>query len=145
MNTGRFIGAAVGVWIVRVALNWAFYAKIVGQQYANISSAHPGMFRTVIPAYIVADLIFALAFAFLFVKAGTALGGGVLAGVKLGLIVVVFSAVIGALYDYYGVTYIPGALELTSVIFQVIAHAAEGAVAGAIYTRMVTSAVPARA
>ena len=146
MNTGRFIGAAVGVWIVRVALNWAFYAKIVGRQYANISSAHPGMFRTVIPAYIVADLIFALAFAFLFVKVGTALGGGVLAGIKLGLIVVVFSAVIGALYDYYGVTYMPGALELTSVIFQVIAHAVEGAVAGFVYkTRMLASAVPARA
>src|SRR5207249_447851 len=145
MNTGRFIGAAVGVWIVRVALNWAFYAKIVGRQYANISSAHPGMFRTV-PAYIVTDLIFALAPAFLFVKVGTALGGGVLAGIKLGLIVVVFSAVIGALYDYYGVTYMPGALELTSVIFQVIAHAVEGAVAGFVYkTRMLASAVPARA
>ena len=105
-----------------------------------------GMFRTVIPAYIVADLIFALAFAFLFVKVGTALGGGVLAGIKLGLIVVVFSADIGALYDYYGVTYMPGALELTSVIFQVIAHAVEGAVAGFVYkTRMLASAVPARA
>src|SRR5437016_14418190 len=103
------------------------------------------MFATVIPAYIVADLIFALAFAFLDGKVGTALGGGVLGGIKLGLIVVVFSAVIGALYDYYGVTYIPGALELTSVIFQVIAHAAEGAVAGAIYTRLPASAIPARA
>ena len=144
MNTRRFIGAVAGVWIVRVALNWTFYAMIVGRQYANISSAHPGMFRTVIPAYIVADLIFALAFAFLFVKVGAALGGGMLAGIKLGLIVVVFSAVIGALYDYYGVTYMPGALELTTVIFQVIAHAAEGAVAGAIYTRMLASVVPAR-
>jgi hypothetical protein len=145
MNMGRFIGAAAGVWIVRVALNWTFYAKIVGRQYADIFSAHPGMFRTVIPAYIVADLIFALAFAFLFVKVGAALGGGMLAGIKLGLIVVVFSAVIGALYDYYGVTYMPGALELTTVIFQVIAHVAEGAVAGVIYTRMVASTVPARA
>jgi len=102
------------------------------------------MFRTVIPAYVVADLIFALAFAFLFVKAGSALGGGVIAGVKLGLIVVLFSAVIGALYDYYGVTYIPGALELTSVVFQVIAHAVEGAVAGFVYkSRILASAVPA--
>src|SRR6266702_4260978 len=133
MNIGRFVGAVVGVWIIRVVLNWIFYAKIVGRQYANISSAHPCMFRTVIPAYIVADLIFALAFAFLFVKVGTALGGGVLAGIKLGLIVVVFSAVIGALYDYYGVNYMPGALELTSVIFQVITHGVEGAVAGFVY------------
>src|SRR2546428_14180692 len=92
MNTGRFIGAAAGVWIVRVALNWMFYAKIVGRQYANISSAHPGMFRTVIPAYIVADLVFGLAFAFLFVKAGTAFGGGVVAGAKLGLILGVLLA-----------------------------------------------------
>ena len=114
------------------------------RQVAELS-AGMGMFRTVIPAYIVADLLFALAFAFLFVKVRTALGGGVLAGIKLGLIVVVFSVVIGELYDYYGVTYMPGTLELTSVIFQVIAHAAEGSVAGAIYTRMVTSAVPARA
>ena len=71
------MGTGLGVWIVRVVLNWTFYAKLVGRQYANISSAHPGMFRMVIPAYIVADLIFALAFAFLFVKAGAVLGGGV--------------------------------------------------------------------
>src|SRR6266702_7106349 len=103
MKISRFVGAVVGVWIVRVALNWSFYAKVMGRQYAQISSAHPGMLRTVIPAYIVTDLIFALAFAFLFAKVGAALGGGVLAGIKLGLIVVVFSAVIVALYDYYGV------------------------------------------
>src|SRR2546422_7767868 len=106
MNTGRFIGAAAGVWIVRVALNWTFYAKIVGRQYANISSAHPRMFRTVIPAYILPDLIFGLAFAFLFVKVGTALGGAVLAGVKLRLIAVVFSAVLGAHYDHHRLTHI---------------------------------------
>jgi hypothetical protein len=133
MNINRFVGAVVGVWIVRVALNWTFYAKVVGRQFADISSAHPGMFRTVIPAYIVTDLIFALAFAFLFVKVGTALGGGAMAGIKLGLIVAVLSPVVAALYDYYGVTYLPGALELASVTFQVIAHAVEGAVAGLIY------------
>ena len=32
MNVNRFVGAVVGVWIVRVALNWTFYAKIVGRQ-----------------------------------------------------------------------------------------------------------------
>jgi len=32
MNINRFVGAVVGVWIVRVALNWTFYAKIVGRQ-----------------------------------------------------------------------------------------------------------------
>jgi hypothetical protein len=75
MNIGRFAGAVIGVWIVRVALNAIFYTQIVGRQFEQISSAHPGIFRTVIPAYIVTDLIFALVFAFLFVKVGAALGG----------------------------------------------------------------------
>ena len=56
MNINPFVGAVVGVWIVRVALNWTFYAKIVGRQYAN-TSPHPGMHRVVIPPYIVTDLI----------------------------------------------------------------------------------------
>jgi hypothetical protein len=133
MNISRFAAAVVGVWTVRVALNWIFYAKIIGGQNAQISAAHPGLFRTVIPAYIVIDLIFALAFAFLFVKAGAALGGGVKGGVILGVIIAILSPVIGTLYEYYGVTYLPGTMEVAIVIFQVIAHAVEGAVAGVIY------------
>ena len=133
MNINPFVGAVVGVWIVRVALNWTFYAKIVGRQYADIASAHPGLFRTVIPAYIVTDLIFALAFVFLFVKASAALGGGVKAGVILGLMVAVLSPIIYGLYEYFGVTYLPAALEVAIAIFQLIAHAVEGAVAGLIY------------
>ncbi len=133
MNTGRFFGAAVGVWIVRVALNWTFYTQVVGNQYKQITDAHPGMFREVIPAYIVTDLIFALAFACLFVKVGAALGGGAKAGVKLGLLVAVLSPVIGSLYQYYSFTFLPAGLVATDVIFQVIAHAIEGAIAGLIY------------
>src|SRR5438876_7408145 len=98
MNISRFVGAVVGVLIVRVALNWSFYAKVMGRQYAQISSAHPGMLRTVIPAYIVTDLILALAFAFLFAKVGAALGGGVKGGVILGVIIAILSPVIGTLY-----------------------------------------------
>jgi hypothetical protein len=145
MNIGRFVGTVVGVWIARVVLNWTFYAKIVGRQYANISSAHPGMLRTVIPAYIVTDLIFALAFAFLFVKAGGALGRGVKGGVILGVIVAVLSPVISTLYEYYGVTYLPGSVELASAIFQVIAHAIEGAVAGLIYGSRLWASAPSPA
>jgi hypothetical protein len=145
MNISRFVAAVVGVWIVRVALNWIFYAKIMGRQYAHISSVHPGMLRTVIPAYIVTDLIFALAFAFLFAKVGAALGGGVKGGVLLGVIIAILSPVIGTLYEYYGVTYLPGIVEVASAIFQVIAHAIEGAVAGLIYEsrRWVSAPSPA--
>ena len=83
MNLSRFIGAVMGVWIVRAALNGLFYTQIVGQRYEQITSAHPDMFREVFAGYIVTDLIFAGAFAFLFVKVSPALGGGVMAGVKL--------------------------------------------------------------
>jgi len=108
MNTERFAGAVIGVWIVRVA--------------QQMSSAHPGMFRTVIPAYIVTDLIFALVFTFLFVKVGAALGGSLKAGVTLGVIVAILSPVLGNLYQYYSVTYLPAGLAFTDSIFHVIAH-----------------------
>jgi hypothetical protein len=138
MNIGRFAGAVIGVWIVRVALNATFYTQIVGRQFEQMSSAHPGMFRTVIPAYIVTDLIFALVFTFLFIKVGAALGGpalgaGVKAGTTLGVIVGILSPVLGNLYQYYSVTYLPASLAFTDSIFQVIAHAVEGAVVGVIY------------
>ena len=133
MNIGRFVGAVMGVWIVRVALNATFYTQIVKRQFEEISSAHPGMFRTVIPAYIVTDLIFALAFTFLFVKVGAALGGGLKAGMTLGVAIAILSPVLGNLYQCYSVTYLPAGLALTDSIFHVIAHTVEGGVTGVIY------------
>jgi hypothetical protein len=146
MNRGRFVASAVVVWIVRVALNWTFYTRVIGQQSQQIAAAHPGVFRQVVPGFILTDLIFALAFTFLFVKVGAALGGGRIAGAKLGLLVAVLSPVIGALYRYFSVTYMPVGLTSVEAIFQVIAHAIEGAVAGAMYKAEVApKAEPARA
>ncbi len=133
MNTGRFISAALGVWIVRVVLNGTFYNYVVGKRYAEIASGHPSMFRTVVPAYIAADLIFALVFAFLFAKVGTALGAGVKAGVTLGVFVGILSPVVGNVYRYYSVTFLPLGLVAVESVFQLIAHAIEGAIAGLIY------------
>ncbi len=133
MNINRFVGAIVGVWIVRAALNSVFYGKIAAARYEQIRSAHPDIFRTVIPAYIVTDLIFAAVFLFLFTKVGAAMGSGVKAGIALGVFVAVLSPVIGDLYYFYTVTYLPASLVATDSIFQVIAHAVEGAVAGLIY------------
>jgi hypothetical protein len=133
MNVGRFAGTVIGVWIVRTVLNAIFYTQIVGRQWHDIASAHPGMFRQVIPAYIVTDLIFAAIFSLLFVKVGTALGEKVKAGVVLGLFVALLSPVIGNLYQYYTVTYVPVGLAVTDSIYHLIAHAIQGAVAGLIY------------
>jgi hypothetical protein len=79
------------------------------------------------------SLIFAVTFTYLFVKVGAALGGGRMAGVKLGLLVAVLSPVIGSLYQYFGVTYMSVGLMAAESVFQMIAHAIEGAVAGAMY------------
>ena len=56
-----------------------------------------------------------------------------MAGVKLGLLVAVLSPVIGSLYQYFSVTYMPIGLAAAESVFQLIAHAIEGGVAGAIY------------
>jgi len=34
----------------RVALNWTFYTRVIGQQSQQIAAAHPGIFREVVPA-----------------------------------------------------------------------------------------------
>jgi hypothetical protein len=60
-------------------------------------------------------------------------GGGVKAGITLGVIVAMLSPVLGNLYQYYSVTYLPAGLAFTHSIFQLIAHAIEGGVAGLIY------------
>ena len=95
----------------------------------------PGVFRQVVPGFILTDLVFALGFTYLFVKVAAALGGGRMAGVKLGLLVAVLSPVIGTLYKYFSVTYMPVGLTSVEAFSQVIAHAIEGAVAGATYKR----------
>jgi hypothetical protein len=133
MNKGRFALAALGVWIIRVALNGTFYGKIMSGQYEQIASAHPGILREVIPAYVVADLIFALVFACLFTKVGAAMGGGWKGGVKLGVAVAILSPVIGLIYQFYSVTYMPANLAITDAVFQLVAHAIQGVVAGLIY------------
>lgn len=133
MNTGRFVGASVAVWIVRVLLNWTFYAKVFGSRLAPVAAAHPGIFKQGIAGHVVADLIFAVAFAFLFVRVGNALGGGVKAGVTLGLFVAILSSVVGAIHLFFSLALISVGLTSIEVIFQLIAHVIEGAVAGIIY------------
>ena len=145
MNLGRFLASAAAVWVVRVALNWTFYTHVIGQQSQQIAAAHPGVFRQVVPGFILTDLVFAIAFTYLFVKVGAALGGGRMAGVKLGLLVAVLSPVIGSLYQHFSVTYLSVGLMVEESVFQLIAHAIEGAVAGAMYKAEALKTEAARA
>ncbi len=103
MNVGRFLASAAAVWLVRVALNWTFYTRVIGHQSQQIAAAHPGIFREVVPGLILTDLV------------------------------AVLSPVIGNLYQHFSVTYLSVGLMTAESVFQLIAHAIEGAVAGAMY------------
>lgn len=133
MNTGRVIGAALAVWLVRSVLNGVFYTQIVGGEYEKLFAAHPGVFREVIPAFVAADLLFAVVFVLLFAKVGSALGAGVKAGVTLGLFVAILSPVLGNIYMFYSFAVLPGGMAVADSVFQVIAHGVEGAAAGLTY------------
>ena len=133
MNTKRFLVAAIVVWLVRTSVNAVFYGVLMAPTFDELNQALPGVFREVIPAYVVTDLIAAVAFAFLFAKAGHALGGGVAGGVKLGLVIAILSPIIGNLYMFYSVTYMAFGMMLGDSAFQLVSHLVQGAVVGAIY------------
>jgi hypothetical protein len=133
MNAGRFVGASVAVFVVRFLLNGAFYGYAMKGRYDELSAAHPGMFRNVIAGFAVLDLITAIFLTYLIVKAGAAFGGGLKGGVTLGILVAIFSPVLGGLYFFFTVTWYPLDLLTIEAVYQLISHAIQGALAAAIY------------
>jgi len=53
--------------------------------------------------------------------------------VKLGVAIAILSPVTGRLYEYFGAAYLTFGLITFDWIYQVIAHAIQGALAGVIY------------
>jgi hypothetical protein len=133
MNTGRLATAAIFVFVARALGNFLFYGLAMRGQYEALMAAHPGIFREVLPAYLVLDLIAAALFVYLFAKAGAAFGGGVKGGVVLGIVVALLSPVVGLLYTFFSVTYYSQSMVATEVVYQLVAYAVQGAVAGAVY------------
>lgn len=133
MNIGRYLAAVLGVWVIRVVCNYLFYGVAMAEKYQELADAHPGIFREVIPAYIIIDLFVAVVFTFLVVKAVSAFGGGIKGGVTLGVVVALLSAVAANLYMFYSFTLFEvGDIAIDSV-YQLVAIAIQGAVAAAIY------------
>jgi hypothetical protein len=133
MNTRRFVLAAVAVFIVRFLLNGAFYGYAIHGRTDEISAAHPGLFREVIPAFAVLDLLTAILLTYLIVKAGSAFGGGIKGGVTIGLLIAVLCPIIGGLYWFFSVTWYPADLFAIESVYQLVTHAIQGAIAAAIY------------
>ena len=135
MNAGRWVLASVVVFVVRTLMNMAVYGYAFQGRFEEMKSAHPGIFREVIPAYITLDLIIAFLLTYMVAKAASAFGAGVKGGVALGLLVALLGPVFGGLYNYFSVTYIPSDFYAIDSVYQLVAHAIQGAVAAALYYR----------
>jgi hypothetical protein len=133
MNAGRFVGASLAVFVVRFLLNGAFYGYAMKGRYDEIAAAHPGMFRNVIAGFGVLDLLTAILLTYLIVKAGSAFGGGLKGGVTIAILVAILSPILGGLYYFFSVTWYPVDLLTIESVYQLVAHAIQGAIAAAIY------------
>jgi hypothetical protein len=133
MNAGRFVGASVVVFIVRTVMNTLFYGFLMQAQYAALAAAHPGLFREVIPAFIATDLVVAFLLTYLIVKAGSAFGGGMKGAVTLAILLAILGPVMFGLYYFFSVTYESVSSFAVESLYQIVAHAIQGAVAAAIY------------
>jgi hypothetical protein len=133
MNTGRFLGASVVVWIVRTVLNAGFYGYLMHGEFESISAAHPGLFREVVPAFIAIDLIVALLLTYLVVKAASAFGGGIKGGVTIGILVAILGPIVFGLYYYFSVTFYTMNFFAIETVYQLVSHAIQGALAAMIY------------
>jgi len=143
MNVGRFLGAVLGVWVVRTVLNFLFYGMAMSSQYEALAAAHPGVFREVIPGFIATDLVFALIFVYLWTKAGPCFGGGIKGGVIGGAWIGVLFGLVWNLYYFFGFTFMTATDVVIDAVYTIVAIAIQGAVAAAIYK--IPEGAPARA
>ena len=133
MNAGRFVGASVAVFVVRTVLNYLFYGYLMHGEYEAWDTAHPGMFREVIPAFITIDLIVALLLVYVIVKAASCFGGGMKGAVTIAILLAILGPIIYNLYFHFSTTFYTLNFFGIETVYQLVAHAIQGAVAAAIY------------
>jgi hypothetical protein len=133
MNTGRFLGAAVAVWVVRTLLNAGFYGYLMHGEFEKIDAAHPGMFREVVPAFVAIDLLVALLLVYLIVKAASCFGGGMKGAVTIAIFIAILGPIVFSMYYYFSTTYYTVNFFCIESVYQLVAHAVQGAIAAAIY------------
>jgi hypothetical protein len=133
MNTGRFLGASVAVFVVRTVLNFVFYGKLMHGEYERLSAAHSDLFREVIPAYIAIDLIAALLIVYLIVKAASCFGGGMKGAVTLAIFLAILGPILYNVYFFFSVTFYTVNFFCIETVYLLVAYAIQGAVAAAIY------------
>jgi hypothetical protein len=78
-------------------------------------------------------VLFAIVFVILFAKVASCLGGGVKAGIVLAIFVAVLSPLLCNIYYFYSFTIYSAGTMVTDSLYQLVGHAVSGALAGAIY------------
>lgn len=132
MNVGRYLAAVIAVWLVRGLFGWAFWGTLMAEQYAAVTAAWSGAFRQVVPAYLVADFLFALVFVWLWAKVGANFGGGIKGGALYGLVVGLFASVI-TIYYVFSVTYVSTSMWVSEIAATLLLHVVIGIVAALVY------------
>jgi hypothetical protein len=132
MNVGRYLAAVIAVWLVRGLVGWAFWGNYMTEQYVAATAAWSGAFREVVPAYLVADFLFALVFVWLWVKVGSVFGSDVKGGALYGLVIGLFG-VVTSIYYFFSVTYITNSMWATELVVTLLLHVLIGIVAALVY------------
>jgi hypothetical protein len=133
MNAGRFVGASVAVFVVRTLLNYLFYGVLMHKEYEAWTAAHPGMFREVVPAFITLDLLVAILLVYVIVKAASCFGGGMKGAVTIAILLAILGPIIYNLYFFFSTTFYTINFFCMESVYQLVAHAIQGAIAAAIY------------
>jgi len=143
MNVGRFLGAVVAVALVRVFLNFLFYGIAMRSHFEALTTEYPGVFREELWGFIVADVLFALVFVYLWTKTGPCFGGGIKGGVLGGAWLGVLLGLVWSLYYFFTFTFTTAGSFAIDAVYTIVTLAIQGAIAAAIYK--IPAVEPARA
>lgn len=133
MNIQRFSLTVLVVFLIRTVLNYVFYGVMMTTSFEAMQAGHEDLFREVIPAYVGADLFFALVFVLLYVKVSHCLGAGAKGGLILGVYVALLGPVLLNIYHYFSVTYMSTAFAAGDSLFQLVSSCISGVVAATLY------------
>lgn len=133
MNMGRYLLAVLAVWVVRGLTGWLFWGNYMARQYEAATAAWRDAFREVIPAYVVADLLFALVFVWLWVKVASAFGGDARGGALYGFVVSLLASAVPSIYYVYSVTYISPSMWISELVVAILLGVVSGVLAAVVY------------
>jgi hypothetical protein len=145
MKTGRFIGAVIAVWLVRTLINGLYYGVYMSDTYQAMADRFPGVFREVVPAYILADLLFAAVFVWLWAKVAPTFAAGAAGGATYGVVMWLVAEVITGIYLFYSFTFMTPGMWASSLAVQLVVYLLMGVVAAALIKPGAMAAAPAPA